>query len=186
MATIVDHLYADNLTLLAYLNKSGEISLASTVNESFPKALVLSAASYFESFIQDAIVRVVAECTGPANALLEFVKNKAIERQYHTYFQWDRSNANSFFGLFGSEFRDFMVAQVKASPQLASSIAAFLELGNIRNQLVHQNFAVFPLQKTAEEIFGLYETALLFVQAFPEQLEQYCARAQNAEANDGG
>src|SRR5271167_4148577 len=115
MPTIIDRLYDDNRSLLEHLNKAGEVSLASIVNEGFRKALALSAASYFESLIQDAIVRVVDQCTSGADGVLEFVKNKAVERQYHTYFDWDRSNANKFFGLFGAGFKEFMTKKVQAS-----------------------------------------------------------------------
>lgn len=140
MPTIIDSLYEENRSLLDYLNKAGEVSLVTVVSESFRKSLALSVASYFETLIQDGIVSVVEQCSGGADAVLEFVKNKAIERQYHTYFDWDRSNANRFFGLFGSGFKEYMNKKVQASEQLAASIKAFVELGSIRNQLVHQNF----------------------------------------------
>jgi hypothetical protein len=176
MATIIDRLYEENLSLLEYLNNVGEVSLAAVVSESFRKALALSAASYFETLIQDSIVSVVRECSGGTDAVLEFVKNKAIERQYHTYFDWDRSNANKFFGLFGSSFKEYMTKRTQASADLAASIKAFVELGSIRNQLVHGNFAVFALDKTAEDIYGLFSSALMFVNGFPQDLRNYCTQ----------
>src|SRR5258708_19751436 len=124
MPTIIDRLYDDNRALLDYLNKAGEVSLANIISESFRKALVLSAASYFESLIQDTIVEVVRERAGGTDAILEFVKNKAIERQYHSYFDWNRNNPNKFFTLFGGRFKDFITRRVSRSAALAPAISS--------------------------------------------------------------
>jgi hypothetical protein len=91
------------------------------------------------------------------------VKNKAVSRQYHTWFSWEKRNANQFFGLFGDEFRRPMVAKIDASPEMQKSIQAFLELGNERNKLVHQNYVGFPMEKTLNEIYQLHRDACLFV-----------------------
>ena len=50
------------------------------------------------------------------------------------------------------------------------SVAAFLELGNERNRLVHQNYATFPMEKTLDEIYLLYRRALTFVDLLPTAL----------------
>ena len=42
-----------------------------------------------------------------------------------------------------------MKARVKAEAQLDESIRAFLEIGRERNRLVHQNYGMFTLEKTA-------------------------------------
>jgi len=100
--------------------------------------------------------------------LREFVRNKAIARQYHTLFQWNAKNANSFFGLFGDDFKVRMKQRVAADTDLDEAIRAFLELGEQRNRLVHQDYATFSLEKTSEEIFELYRTASRFVEELPE------------------
>jgi hypothetical protein len=101
-----------------------------------------------------------------------FVQNKAISRQYHSWFGWGETNANQFFGLFGSEFRSTMIGKVKASDQLNSAVRAFLELGGERNKLVHQDYATFPLEKSLDEIYELYRTALMFVEQLPAALQE--------------
>ena len=85
------------------------------------------------------------------------------QRQYHTYFDWDEKNANKFFSLFGSDFKDKISKKVEADEELTNSIIAFLELGSIRNKLAHLNFANYPLDKTADEIYNLYKNAKTFV-----------------------
>jgi hypothetical protein len=176
MATIIDRVYGDNQTLLKFLEDQGEISLKSNASESFRKGLLLSVASYFESVVQDAIRAAIEANLTDAKPLAEFVKNKALERQYHTYFNWRARNANSFFGLFGGDFKDFMLAKVKADNTLEDGIVAFLEIGEARNELVHENFATFALDKTADEIYALYGKAVSFVERFAAFLSEFCSR----------
>lgn len=142
---------------------AGEPSLAIAAADNFRKALVLASASYFEHRISSCVLEFVQECAKGNDLVVGFVKNKAISRQYHTWFKWDESNANQFFGLFGSSFKQAMTERVNASEELRSSIRAFLEVGNERNKLVHQDFASFALEKTLDEIYSRYRQSLLFV-----------------------
>ena len=180
MATVIDGLVESHRLLSGYLDSQKQLSLRIDSDAHFRKTLLLSAASYFETQIKDSIVTFVADYAAAAEPILEFVKNKAIERQYHTYFSWNAANANTFFGLFGGGFKEFMLAEIKAKPTLGTSIKTFLELGELRNQLVHQNFATFPLDKTVDEIYALYEKGLSFVEEFPKCLREYCARNPGA------
>lgn len=86
------------------------------------------------------------------------------KRQYHTYFEWDGKNANKFFALFGKDFKNQLVQKIKKEPTLDIALKAFLELGNMRNCLVHQNFANYTIDKTAKEVYDLYQEAMIFVQ----------------------
>lgn len=163
MATIVDATYADIKALLAFLDQEGEVSLRSLADNNFKKVFLLSAASFFETEIQDIIT---AYATGAANndeRLLAFVKSTAIARKYFTYFAWRGTNANSFFGLFGETFAESCKAAVQIDPSLKESIAVFLELGNLRNELAHLNFAAFPMEKTTDELYEQYKIAQAFV-----------------------
>lgn len=172
--TVVDGIYEDFCTLVAYLDAGQEISLRSSADENFRKALLLATASYFEHKICDDLVLFAAESSCNCQVLVNFLRNKAIERQYHTFFGWKEArNANSFFGLFGDDFKQHMKGLVDSDDQLRQSIKAFLQLGQDRNRLVHQNYAAFTLEKTAQEIYELYETATAFVESFPTYLREY-------------
>lgn len=61
-----------------------------------------------------------------------------------------------------------MTTRVQASTEMQESFRAFLELGNERNRLVHENYATFPMEKTLEEVYALYKKSLLFVDALPD------------------
>ena len=168
---IVGQLAAEHQALIELLPPD-EISLRISADAIFRKTLLLSAASYFEVRLAEAVTTVFLEVTD-SDALVESVRTKAVARRYHDWFDWDRRNANKFFGAFGNNFRAFMDERIQASEQLGESIRAFMEIGSIRNQLVHRDFASFPLEKTVSEIFELYQTALGFVDAFPDRLREY-------------
>lgn len=88
-----------------------------------------------------------------------------------TFFDWRNRSANCFFTLFGERFRAKAKAAVGADEKLARSVSDFCELGDLRNQLVHQNYAAFVMTKTAEEVYSLYISALQFVACLPRLLE---------------
>jgi hypothetical protein len=129
-------------------------------------------ASYFEHRVCSIVIDFVRERSGGSALVESFVRNKAIARQYHTWFKWDETNANQFFGLFGSEFKIIMTNRVKGSDELRSSIRAFLEIGNERNKLVHQDYATFPMEKTLNELYRLYKDALKFIEFLPNVLRE--------------
>ena len=113
--------------------------------------------------MKEIMVNFVVARSGGDSAILALVKNKVIERQYHTYFDWDKKNANKFFSLFGDEFSVAMKKLVDEDDILKEAVIAFLEIGSLRNNLVHLNFANYPLDKTVEEIYQLYQRALVFL-----------------------
>jgi hypothetical protein len=159
MPTVIDTMFHDHAALRDVLTRHNEISLASDAENKLKKILLISAASYFEHELTTAIIDLVGRASQNQAAVVSLVKAKAISRQYHTYFNWKDGNANAFFGLFGVEFAAQCRAYVKAHDDLSESIKAFLELGSVRNQLMHENFAVFPMNKTSEEVYELYRKA---------------------------
>lgn len=133
--------------------------------------MLLSAASFFEKEISDTLVKFASSHTGDNELIISIIKQKAISRQYHTYFDWDSGkNANKFFSLFGNRFKESMVDKVRADERLDSAIKSFLEIGQERNKMVHQNFAEVVIDKTAEEIFKLYESSLYFIETVKREL----------------
>ena len=176
--TVVDRLHRDFAGLLAVLDEAGEVSLRSVADENFRKSLVLAAASYFERRMMEAVLTFVEDATNRNALVAALVRNKAVSRQYHTWFEWKGNNANSFFGLFGNDFRDFMKARIRGDGDLDDSVRAFLELGRERNRLVHQDFGAVPLEKTTEEIHALYRRATLFVESVPAALRDFDSDAE--------
>ena len=81
---------------------------------------------------------------------------------------------NRFFGLFGTSFQQSMKKEVRENKDLEHSIGAFIEIGRDRNRLVHEDFASFSLEKTSQEIYDLYRSALKFVDWFPIEIRRFC------------
>ena len=167
--SIVDRIYQDNLDLLKFLEEKNEPSFMVQFNTVFTKTLLLSAASYFEHEICRMVQTFIEYKSQNDECIVSIVKQKAIERQYHTYFDWEGRNANKFFSLFGKTFKEKRLKDVKEDPGLESAIKSFLELGNERNKLVHQNFADCTIEKTAEEVYKLYQQATLFIDFLDQQ-----------------
>ncbi|XUM22858.1 HEPN domain-containing protein [Bradyrhizobium oligotrophicum S58] len=178
MGTIVDKLYGEYAAIVSMMDQYNAVSFRNTLNENFRKTLLLCAASHFEFRITSDVVAFCAEVAGGNPMVPTLVKNKAVSRQYHTWFQWEANNANAFFNMFGEDFRAHMMGVVRLDPNMARSISSFLEIGRERNRLVHQDYGSFFLEKTAEEIFGLYVSAMVFVDFVPMALRGYSMKLQ--------
>jgi hypothetical protein len=121
------------------------------------------------------------EASSQKNPLVrEFVRQKGLSRQYHALFQWDAKNANKFFSLFGDDFRRYAEKRVKSDTSLEDGVKAFLELGDARNRLVHEDFGNFTLEKTAEELFALFQRA----DAFASKIDVLLAECPTAPSTD--
>jgi hypothetical protein len=48
------------------------------------------------------------------------------------------------------------------------------------HELVHQNFAIFPMEKTVEEIYALYRDALRFTGVFPTKVRDYIVSSSSS------
>lgn len=177
--TPVEILNKECKLIVDFLNENGQPSLSSDANKYFKKVIALSSASYFEHEIQDMLIKFISEKTKNNAHATNFFKKKAISMQYHTYFAWGEKNnidkpgknANSFFGLFGDEFRREVEGEIKKDEGLEKSVKAFLEVGHLRNILVHSNFAAYNLDnKTTEEIFDLYMKSLKFIEYMKKKL----------------
>jgi hypothetical protein len=169
---VVDILNNEYSTIIKYLDDSKQPSLSSDLNKYFKKILILSAASYFEHEIQAILVDFVTTSSNDNSKVISFLKKKAIGMQYHTYFTWGEKNepekpgknANTFFSLFGDDFKTECDKEVKADAVLDKNVKSFLEIGHLRNILVHSNFAALNFDtKTTDDIFKLYTSGQKFL-----------------------
>jgi hypothetical protein len=178
--TVVDTLQQEYSSIVDFLSTESQPSLASDVNKYFKKVLVLSSASYFEHEIQSILTSFVANRSNDNVMVISLLKQKAISQQYHTYFNWGEKNepakpgknANTFFALFGDDFKKEMEGLIKQDIKLNESVKAFIEIGHLRNILVHSNFASYNFDnKTTDEIYSLYDNGLKFIEFIKEKLK---------------
>jgi hypothetical protein len=166
----VDRIYGEYRGASEFLMRSGEISLGSALDASSRKALLLAAASYFESSLCRDVLAFCQDVSASNALLAALVQNKAIARQYHTWFAWDGNTASTFFSLFGTEFRSHMDRLLTSDSELRLAVKDFMEMGRDRNRLVHGDFATFTLEKTIDEIYAQYKSALRFVNCIAAEL----------------
>ena len=114
----VDGLHNDFSDILNFLDESGEISWRSVADENFRKVLLVAATSHFERSITEVVVNFVEQVTSKDHLIKWFVQNKAVSRQYHTWFDWEKKNANKFFGLFGDSFKNHISEKVRTNNDL--------------------------------------------------------------------
>lgn len=166
----IERMYRTYAELTKDVSDDGEWSFSTMLNADVRKLLVLACASRFEKQIQEIVLRFAESASNSDERLVTLVRSRVIERQYHTYFAWNSSNANTFFTMFGPAFRDNAQARVKDDENLERAIRAFIEIGRTRNELVHGDFVTFPLEKTAKEVFALFQQAMPFIVFVREQL----------------
>ncbi len=184
MPTVVDKAFADFRTAAQLMEQHGELSLRSTLDDLFRKSILMAAASYFEHRVSKSVYQFSQDRAQADTLLPSLIRNRVISRQYHSWFDWDRNNANTFFSMFGDDFKAYMNALLENYESLGGSIRAFIEIGRDRNRLAHQDYASFTLEKTADEIFRLYQVALPFVELIPHALVE-CSdgiRSRRAQA----
>lgn len=142
---------------------SSELSLGVAFEGIMQKYFALSVSSSFEHRIVNAILKYAELHSDKMKYNYNLIRTKAVKRQYHTYFNWEQKNANSFFALFGYECRETYIREKKENENLRNGELSFLELGRLRNELVHFDFITYPFPLTMEEIKGKYESADVLV-----------------------
>lgn len=168
MLPLFDTFIKDYREIKELLLQQAELSFQTTIDTHFRKILLISCASYHETYLQEVLTQFLQNATKDER-IIAFGQAKGIKRQYHTYFTWDDNgkipnNINSFLGLFGTNFKDKVSKEIASNEELKAGMKAFLEIGNLRNQLAHQNLLSFNFQKTFDELIGLNEKALFFLE----------------------
>lgn len=143
-----------------------EPSFHASLQGMLPKVLLMAAASEFEHYVCGHIKQYVADnSTGVRIGFL--VERKAIARQYHSFFDWPSRKANQFWALFGPDYKKAVEREISSKDELSDGLKAFLEIGAVRNELVHNNFADMTINTTLDEVYVLYQKGASFVEALP-------------------
>lgn len=159
MTDIVIDFYQRQTELLEFLIKSNEVSMAQDFQLMLKKNLPLAAASYFESEISKILLNFIRKATNGCNLTMCFLEKKAIKRQYHTLFDWDKRNINTFLAFFGEDFKTEVSEEIRLDRTLDQAAKDFLTLGYIRNCIVHQNYAAYDSDVTSDDIYQKFLSA---------------------------
>ena len=167
----VERIYNELVSIEKILVEANSPSELVAFSSNSSKVMLLAAASYFERRICQDIEMYGREVIN-LDHIPSFIAKQGLERKYHTLFQWEATNANKFFSLFGARFSAWVKGKVKEE-SLEPAIRAFLALGNQRNELVHENYATFPVNSTYEEIWKSFTEGLHFIDWFPVKLREF-------------
>jgi hypothetical protein len=159
----IETFYASHKAVVDFLIANEQPSFASDTNNNFRRSLILAIASSFEHEITGIVAEVPRVHAGGNPIMVGLIEQKVIPRQYHTYFEWEKKNANKFFAMFGDEFSDMAKASVTANAELDQAVKDFLALGNTRNRLVHLDYVNFDIDQSPEDIIVLYRSAQKFI-----------------------
>lgn len=171
----IDNLFDDYRSIYECLVSAKKVSEASSYQLCLTKFIIVSIASFFEKKIEN-ILKNYAENVSNTH-LSNFIYNQALEFKYHTLFDWGdkgkpekpRENINKFLKLFGEDFLTETKDKIKKK-ELDRSIKAFVEIGHLRNILVHQELSSYSLTKTTDEVLSLYNDALVFIDFLEKDL----------------
>lgn len=153
----------DSKELQSFLDKHSELSMIIDVNNHYKKILLLSCASFYEMQII-SLLKKFFDSNSHDPRIVSFVTKKALDRQYHTLFDWDKKNINRFLGFFGEEFKNNVSKKIKEDTELTLQMESFIQIGAERNRMVHENFLECLLDKTIEEIETLHNQASKFIE----------------------
>jgi len=164
MANIIDSYFCQHKELSDFLLEKKEISLKSDSDRRFAKVLVLACASYFEDRIISAISLYCNSALNGNEKIINLLRVKAFDRQYHSLFAWKENNANRFFSHFGEDISKKHKNDMSKNNEIKQGERMFMTIGQMRNVLVHSNFAVASITETHEEIYEMFNRAIKFVE----------------------
>lgn len=173
MSNEVERIFSELVSIKEVIDKNGSPSDNVAFEPIATKTITLAAASYFEKAVCE-ILKKHAESMSNSTALVSFLDNQALNRKYHTFFDWKSTNINAFVRLFGNQFYVFMEPKL-AEENIKNSIKEFIFIGQTRNELVHNNFSNYSIQLTLKDIKGKFDVALPLMAFLAESLSQFDA-----------
>jgi hypothetical protein len=151
----------EDYDLLLELAIAGGPSALAALNRAFPKHLLLAAASNLEAQVKSSLRECFESHSGAPVA--SFVDRFVLARGYHALFDWPGGSAKGFFTSFGKSSGESFRAALGTDEDYRQGHDSFMYLGNARNQLVHNDYAVKTIDLTPSEVLCKYNEALYFV-----------------------
>jgi len=156
--------YAELEAIGVIVDASGDVSAIASYNVNSAKILLLTGASYFERSIVAAIEDHLNTVT-PSLTIRHFTFHQSVDRKFFSLFDFSASNKNisGFLSKFGPDFSEWAKEDMRAQGIDADTQAAFLAFCRLRNNLVHNNFATYNIDKTLADVRADFDKALKLV-----------------------
>lgn len=158
--TSVDDAYA-NFDALSKSVQTFDLSAHNFINDIGAKTLVIAAAGDLERRLCSTILELYRG-KSLSEHLVQFVDKQALERKFHTLFNWDSNNVNTFLGLFGTTKKAELKTILENDPY-RSQVIDFMYIGRTRNNIVHKGLTIASIENTKEEVYQKYRSGLAFV-----------------------
>ncbi|MGW4849426.1 HEPN domain-containing protein [Nocardia brasiliensis] len=165
----VESLFEDYCGLVEDLKDRSPSGLAA-LNRTYHKVILVAAASRLENQVKQIVESLFRE--HGRDELGAFVAKRVMARNYHQLFDWPNEKARGFFTSFGPKCANAFDTAMKTDTEFLRQHAAFMRLGSLRNQLVHQDYATYILSETPKELSDMYEVAVLFPSRFEDIILQ--------------
>jgi hypothetical protein len=177
----VDRIHGELSSLREIIQHTESLSDVNAFEALGSKTLLLAAASFFEKQVCEAILGC-AKDTGTSEIFASFIEKQALERKFHSMFQWEATNINRFLALFGTECKKIMEKEIKESEELSSAMNDFIYINSQRNLLVHNNFAAFNLDTAMDDIWLKFKSAKLLSDWLPMRLTELATKPEVPES----
>ena len=146
---------------------SSNPSELSALDAQYRKIAVLSCASYLEA---DTVHAFKAYFVAQGTALGEFVRIYAIERKFHTWFDWEKATPDKFFKSWGAVCLEDYKEKMLSDGDFDACMRSFMVLVSARNQLVHNNLAEVVSDLTFDEVRDHFARARHFAELAVEMV----------------
>ena len=163
----VESLYSDYEELVREIPTSSPSGL-SALNRSFHKHLLVASASNLEEQVKDLIPRLFVN--HGRGEMGTFVFRRVLARGYAGLFEWKDMKAQGFFSSFGDDAGKDFKARLREDDAFRADHDAFMRLGHLRNEVVHNDYALFNVELTPSEIVKLFRRACQFVKEIEDMI----------------
>jgi hypothetical protein len=156
----VESLYFDYEELVHEMSEASASGL-SALNRSFHKHLLVASASNLEEQVKELVPMLFVN--HGRDEMGSFVLKRVLARGYAGLFEWKDQKAQGFFSSFGEDAGKGFKARLRADDEFKANHDAFMRLGHLRNEVVHNDYALYNIELTPYEIVELFRKACGFI-----------------------
>jgi len=146
--------------------------------------MVLAAGNWLERKTTQELLEFT-KAVSDSEALVELVKRRVLDRQFHTLFDWKTGTVSTFVSLFGSPTKSLVDAALRSNASLEQASRDFMALVHQRNLLAHDGAISEEPQFTANQVRSMFYNAASWVSWMGETLINGAAPAWSPEKPPG-
>ena len=148
----------NNLADLEQSIPEEDVILLVNTRSAFAKAMILAAGNWLERRTLHALADFTASSSNK-QTLVFFVRAGAIDRKFHTLFNWKSGTVNYFLGKFGKDFKEKVLEASGENDNVQRASHDFMNLVAERNKLAHSSQIGDEAQFTASDVRTMFYNA---------------------------